>query len=167
MTPTSPTPPSSPATSDALAGAEGSDAASGPAGEPADGRPWSSRQLHRISDMSATSGATVTAALVSVAFIAVAVASHHASRWLTVFQSLAAAVTLVMVFALQHTQVRTQLAMQRKLDEILSALPEADSRLVHVETASQRELDDLEARHGRVRAGALGPSDPSDATTFD
>jgi len=42
---------------------------------------------------------------------------------LTSFEALAAAVTLVMVFALQHTQMRQQAAVQRKLDEILRVLP--------------------------------------------
>ena len=128
---------------------------------PVDERPWSSRLLHRVNELSASSGATAVAAAVSCLFLALAVVSHHASRWLTVFESLAAAVTLVMVFALQHTQVRTQSAMQRKLDEILSALPDADSRLVHVETASQQELDELDVRHTRVRVEALDPTDQS------
>ena len=155
------TTPERPATSQAPVGARGNAAATDLAGGQPDERPWSSRQLHRVNELSASSGATAVAAGVSAAFLAAAVASHHASRWLTVFQSLSAAVTLVMVFALQHTQVRTQAAMQRKLDEILSAIPDADSRLVHVETASQQELDDLDARHGRVRAGALSPTDTS------
>ena len=141
--------------------------ASGPAeaslapSAPRDERAWSSRQLHRVSDLSASSGATAVAAGVSCVFLVVAAVSHHASRWLTLFEALAAAVTLVMVFALQHTQVRTQSAMQRKLDEILSALPDADSRLVHVETASQRELDELDVRHIQVRVEALDPTDPA------
>jgi low affinity Fe/Cu permease len=128
---------------------------------PPDERPWSSRQLHRVNELSASSGATAVAAAISVVFLAAAVASHHASGWLTAFQSVAAAVTLVMVFALQHTQVRTQSAMQRKLDEILSSLPDADDRLVHVETASQQELDELDERHTQVRVEALEPTDQS------
>jgi low affinity Fe/Cu permease len=125
---------------------------------PADERGWSSRQLHRINHASGSSAATGLAAGLSLAFLTAAFAGHRETHWLTIFQSTAAAITLVMVFALQHTQVRTQAAMQRKLDEILSALPAADSRLVHVETASQTELDALDARHGQVREDALDSS---------
>jgi hypothetical protein len=57
---------------------------------------------------------------------------------LTVFEALAAAVTLVMIFALQHTQARQQAAIQRKLDEILQSLPGADNHLVRVVSASER-----------------------------
>lgn len=45
----------------------------------------------------------------------------------SVFQTLASAMTLAMVFAFQHTQSRAQAATQRKLDEILRASPAADN----------------------------------------
>ena len=45
--------------------------------------------------------------------------------------------------------------MQRKLDEILNALPQADSRLVRLETASPGELDELEERHDDLRRTAV------------
>ena len=63
-----------------------------------------------------------------------------------VFTSIASAITLVMVFAIQHTQRRQQLALQIKLDELLRALPQADDRFVHIEVGSDDELDDLEIR---------------------
>ena len=48
------------------------------------------------------------------------------------FQALVAGVTVVMVFVIQHTQARHQAATQRKLDEILRVLPEADNSLLAV-----------------------------------
>ena len=57
-----------------------------------------------------------------------------------VFQTLVAAVTLTMVFVIQHTQAREQAATQRKLDEILQALPGADNSLLLLEHASHAEL---------------------------
>lgn len=120
-----------------------------------DQRPWSSRQLHRLNEISASSGATAAAAGVSVAFLVLALVSDNTTFWLTAFEALAAAVTVVMVFALQHSQRRQQVAVQRKLDEILRVLPGADMRLLHVETASQGELDAFTQRHGSVRDEAL------------
>jgi len=84
---------------------------------------------------------------------------NGATLWLTSFEALAAAVTLVMAFALQHTQMRQQAAVQRKLDEILRVLPGADQRLLYLETAPQAELDE---RHGTVRDEAL--VDPAPAS---
>jgi len=119
-----------------------------------DQRPWASRQL-RLNELSASSGATAAAAGVSTAFLLAALLLNGATLWLTSFEALAAAVTLVMVFALQHTQMRQQAAVQRKLDEILRVLPGADQRLLHLETAPQAELDALDERHGTVRDEAL------------
>ncbi len=45
-----------------------------------------------------------------------------------------------MVFVIQHTQARHQAATQRKLDEILRALPEADNTLLALEHAFDDEL---------------------------
>ena len=46
-----------------------------------------------------------------------------------------------MVFAIQHTQARQQSATQRKLDELLRALPSADNTLISVEEAPDHELE--------------------------
>jgi len=99
--------------------------------------------------------ASAVAALVSVAFLLGALVAPWAHPVVDRFEALAAAVTLVMVFVLQHTQSRQQAALERKLDEILRVLPGADSRLVQVETASEHELADLAERHIQVRAHAL------------
>jgi len=52
-------------------------------------------------------------------------------------------------------QVRQQVAVQRKLDEILRVLPGADQRLLHLETAPQAELDAFDERYEQVRTEAL------------
>lgn len=125
-------------------------------------RPPASRVLHRLGELSASSSATIIAALVSLAFLVAALAASRSTPWLTAFEALAAAVTLVMVFALQHSQVRQQIAVQRKLDEILRVLPGADPRLVHLESGSPSEFDAIDERHVRVRDEALSlpPRDP-------
>lgn len=120
-----------------------------------DQRPWASRQLHRLNDLVASSAATAVAAAVSSLFLMAALLADSASRWLTAFEALAAAVTLVMVFALAHTQARQQAAVQRKLDEILRVLPGADPRLLHVESAHPAELQALAQQHEGVRDEAL------------
>ena len=105
--------------------------------------PPGSRLLHKVGELAQSTPATVVAALTCVAFLLAALIAPRATPWLTAFEALAAAVTLVMVFALHHTQSRQQAALQRKLDEILRVLPGADSRLVQVETASDPELAEL------------------------
>ena len=76
------------------------------------------------------------------------------SRLELVFQTLVSAVTLAMVFVIQHTQAREQAATQRKLDEILRALPEADKSMVTLEEAPDAELDAARSTHREVRDDA-------------
>lgn len=123
--------------------------------------PLASRAVHRLGELSASSAATAAAAALSLAFLLGAVVSRRTADVLVVFEAIAAAVTLVMVFALQHTSSRHQVAVQRKLDEILNALPAADSRLVRVETATSSELDQLEERHDDLRRAAVEGGRPT------
>jgi low affinity Fe/Cu permease len=115
-------------------------------------RPLTSRILHRLGDLSASAGAAVIAAAISLAFLVAALVASRSGPLLTDFEALAAAVTLVMVFALQHSQAQQQTALQRKLDEILRVLPGADTRLVHFETGSIDQFDEVEERHSAVGA---------------
>lgn len=105
-----------------------------------------SRIFHAID---AAAAKAVTAALVLVgvlvALLAITVVGFQ-SDLEYVFTSVATAVTLVMVFAIQHTQRRQQLALQIKLDELLRALPQADDHFVHIEVGPDDELEDLEHR---------------------
>ena len=91
-----------------------------------------------------------TIAILSAVFVAVGwvvvVVSRLDGTVQFVFGNVCASVTLVMVFVLQHTQRREQLALQLKLDEIVHALPEADERLVAVEASPDEELRGLEER---------------------
>jgi low affinity Fe/Cu permease len=83
-----------------------------------------------------------------------------------IFQTLVAAVTLAMVFVIQHTQAREQAATQRKLDEILQALPGADNALLMLEHASDDELRAARDSHHEIRRAALdeqpGVADPAE-----
>ena len=117
--------------------------------------PWPSRAVHRLGELSSSSGATAVAAAVSLGFLVASLVSTHTADVLVVFEAIAAAVTLVMVFALQHTTSRQQVAVQRKLDEILNALPGADSRLLRAEAATPDELERLGERYENLRRTAV------------
>src|SRR6476620_1680263 len=80
---------------------------------------------------------------------------HGISRVETIFQTLVGALTLALVFVIQHTQAREQLVTQRKLDEILRALPHADNALIAFEEVSDDELASTHHSHRRLRAQAL------------
>jgi low affinity Fe/Cu permease len=123
---------------------------------PADrSRSAGSRLLYRV-DQWASRPATALVLLAGVmAWVLVSLAAGFPSRWETVFQTLMAALTLTMVFVIQHTQARQQAATQRKLDEILQALPGADNALLSLEHASDGELRASGDLHREIRQAAL------------
>jgi low affinity Fe/Cu permease len=88
-------------------------------------------------------------------WIVVSIVAGFPAHWETIFQSVVAAVTLAMVFIIQHSQVRHQRASQRKLDEILLALPGTDNALLTLEHASDDELHAAGHQHLSARQAIL------------
>ena len=106
-----------------------------------------SRILQRVDRVVAHSAAAgVIGAMVGAFVVALALAGFPES-WEVAFSTIAAAVTLVMVFVLHHTQRREQVATQLKLDELIRALPQADDHFVRVQAAADEEVEELEQRH--------------------
>jgi len=98
--------------------------------------------------------------LVVVIYAVVLAADGFPGRWQTGFSTAAEAVTLIMLFVIQHTQNRQQLVTQLKLDELIRATPRADDLLVHLEVAKDSEL--IEREEAQVaHHEALRDPDPS------
>ena len=81
--------------------------------------------------------------LLVVAFL-IGIALGFSNGWIIAFESGTSTVTLAMVFVIQHTQSREQAATQRKLDELLRAMPEAQTGLIMLEEASEQTMKDVE-----------------------
>jgi low affinity Fe/Cu permease len=129
-------------------------------GRTAGGRSWGSILLHRLGEASAHSSAGLIAAAAVLAWACVGATVGFAAWWENLLYVVSSTVTLVMLFAIQHTQARQQSATQRKLDEILRALPRADGRFIAVEEAPDDELEALANRGRGDRAQALVGDEP-------
>ncbi len=116
-----------------------------------------SRVLPWIGDLTSRAGAALIAAALIVVFAIALALDHFPINWETGFSAIASAVTLVMLFVVQHTQSRHQLALQLKLDELIRTSPGADDQLVHIEIADDAEIDELkrsqQALHEAIRDG--------------
>lgn len=112
--------------------------------------------------------AAVFVVTVAGAWIIVSVVTGFPARWETIFQTVVAALTLAMVFVIQHSQARHQRATQRKLDEILLAIPGTDNALLTLKHASDDELHATGSQHRSIRQAALDDHpapDSGDAAT--
>jgi low affinity Fe/Cu permease len=117
--------------------------------------------LHSIDRLASRPALAVAIVVANAVWILYSAVVGFPSRIETVFQTLVAALTLAMVFVIQHTQSREQLATQRKLDEILRALPRADNALIAFEEAPDSELAEARRTHRALRAEAVEPDDGS------
>ena len=95
-----------------------------------------------------------------VEWVAVGVAAEFPPWWENVLYIASSSVTVVMVFAIQHTQARQQAVTQRKLDDLLRAQPTADDRLIALDGASDDELEALTDLSQENRKRALGTDAP-------
>lgn len=119
-----------------------------------------SRLFHGIDDLTSKAGASALV-LVAVAVVVVLIFVLGVTSQLEyAFTAVASGITLVMVFVIQHTQSRQQLALQVKLDELLRALPQADDRYVHIEVSPDDELLELEERTAAHHAALRSEDDP-------
>jgi low affinity Fe/Cu permease len=126
------------------------------AAPPADsGRSQGSRLLWAVDRWASRPLIALIVITADAAWVVFSVTAGFPQRWESVFQALVAAVTLAMVFVIQHTQARQQAATQRKRDEILQALPGADNSLMTLEHASDRELRATGHAHRESRRAAL------------
>jgi low affinity Fe/Cu permease len=124
----------------------------------AEGRSRRSRLLWEV-DRWAGQPVTALAVLAAAAvWVLLSVIFDFPGRWEQIFQALVAAITVTMVFVIQHTQARHQAATQRKLDEILRVLPDADNSLLTLEHASDSELLATRRQHHQLREAALDQS---------
>lgn len=115
----------------------------------------SSRLLHAVGDVTSRAGMAVAVTAVVAAFLLILLEAGRRASWQMMFATATGAVTIVMLFVIQHTQQRQQTAIQLKLDELIRSSPRADDMLVHIEVAGDAELSERErdqvARHTAAR----------------
>ena len=114
-----------------------------------------SRVLHWVGDLTSRPTTTVVVVLLLLIFGVFLGANGFPISWEAAFSTIAGAVTLVMLFVVQHTQGRNYLVLQLKLDEMIRSSPDADDLLVRLEASDDSELHDLEkdqvAHHESLR----------------
>ncbi|HEY1830309.1 MAG TPA: low affinity iron permease family protein [Acidimicrobiales bacterium] len=111
---------------------------------------WS-RALYKIEHYTFLPVVALVVTLAALVLVIAIAATGFPSDWVAAFEMSASALTLVMVFAIQHTQGREQAATQRKLDELIRATPGADESLMMLEEAPQQVLLKVEGEQRDVR----------------
>jgi low affinity Fe/Cu permease len=112
---------------------------------------WS-RILYKIEHYTVLPAVALVAIAVVASFVVAIALLGFPSKGVAAFEISISSVTLVMVFAIQHTQGREQAATQRKLDELLRATPGADEALMMLEEAPRQFMLEVEGDQRDVRS---------------
>ncbi len=116
--------------------------------------PATSRFLYWIEHYSSLPSVALVITTAMICLVAAGAVLGFPSGWVAAFEVSVSAVTLVMVVAIQHTQGREQAATQRKLDELIRALPGADQSLMMLEEAPQAVMLDVEEEQRDLRSAS-------------
>jgi low affinity Fe/Cu permease len=113
---------------------------------------------HRVSHLVGTSWAFVIALLIIVVWAVTGPIFHFSDTWQLVINTGTTIITFLMVFLIQNTQNRQDVAIQIKLDELLKGVKGARTSLVDIEELSDAELERLhkqfEELHRRLNGKA-------------
>ncbi|MGO8871069.1 MAG: low affinity iron permease family protein [Acidimicrobiales bacterium] len=103
-----------------------------------------SRLLYRIDHYRSLPVAALVVVGALTCPVIVGAALRFPPRWLSGLEVGTSVVTLMMIIVIQHTQDREQAATQRKLDELLCALPGAEAGRTKLEEAPADGMRDVE-----------------------
>ena len=95
------------------------------------------------------------AVLVIVVWGASGFVFHYSDTWQLVINTGTTIVTFLMVFLIQNTQNRDARAINLKLNELIHALDKARDQMIDIESLSDLELDELQARYETIRAACV------------
>lgn len=131
-------------------------------------RPRMSRLLTGLDRVASYPLLAVLFVAADAAWIVTSVVLRFPADLEVIFQTLVEGLTIAMIFVIQHTQSRLQAATQRKLDEILKALPGANNAVLSIENANDDELRNVGVSHNAIRQKAIDDAIAlSDTTTGD
>jgi low affinity Fe/Cu permease len=114
---------------------------------------WS-RILYKIEHYTVLPAVALAASIAVVSLVVAIAILDFPKNWVAAFELSVSSVTLIMVFAIQHTQGREQAATQRKLDELIRASPGANESLMMLEEAPREFMLDVEDEQRDVRSNS-------------
>ena len=107
-----------------------------------------------VTNWSGRNSAFALAVVVVVGWVIAGPVLHFSDRWELFINTVTSIVTFLMVFVIQRAQNKDTLALQLKLNELISSHRRADNSLIAIERLSEDELRELHDRFVRIGASA-------------
>jgi low affinity Fe/Cu permease len=77
---------------------------------------------------------------------------HYSDTWQLVINTGTTIITFLMVFLIQNTQNRDARAINLKLDELIRSIDAAGDQMINIESLSDLELQEIQARYQKIKA---------------
>jgi low affinity Fe/Cu permease len=123
-----------------------------PTEEPCHNPDWFGQFAAKASALLGTKWAFAIAALVIVVWALMGPFFHYSDTWQLVINTGTTIVTFLMVFLIQNTQNRDARAINLKLNELIRAIDAARDQMIDIESSSDLELNELQARYEKIKA---------------
>jgi low affinity Fe/Cu permease len=113
-----------------------------------------SRLAHAIAFRLASAWSYVAGAVLILTWIVSGPFFNYSAQWQFVMTSGTSIATFLLVLIFQHTEFRQTKAMQLKLDELLRAVGQARTGLVHLEAMPDERMDTLDEEFEHLQENA-------------
>jgi low affinity Fe/Cu permease len=120
-----------------------------------------------ITRVAGSSTAFLMAVLVIIVWAATGPIFHYSDTWQLVINTGTTIITFLMVFVIQQSQNKDSLAIQLKLNELISSDERASNRLIVVEDLTQDELETLKKFYIRLSELAKSENDLHSSHSVD
>ena len=101
-----------------------------------------------LSNKAAQPAACLLAFLLIVAWGLFGLPLHFNVTWQLIISTLAAVISIVMLFIIQNSQHRHTIAIQLKLDEIIRATKGAHNEMMDIEKLTDEDLERIQEKYG-------------------
>ena len=109
------------------------------------------RFAYAVTQATGSNSAFIIAMVLVIAWAAAGPSFHYSSNWQWLINTSTTTITFLMVFLIQKTQNKDSLAIQLKLNELLSAHSEASDDLVDIENMSEEELKVIQKYYAQLK----------------
>ena len=106
---------------------------------------------HALANWAATRAGFMTAAGTVLAWFWAGQYFHYSNRWENSLQVYIAVITFLLIFVMQRAQRKELLALQLKLNELISASEGADNRMINIEQETEDAIVEVQKSHDTLR----------------
>lgn len=105
---------------------------------------------HGFAKWAGTSRAFVMAIILTLIWLLSGIFFAYSTNWEASFNSFTSIIMFLMLFVMQRANNKEALAIQVKLNELISTQKTANNSLINIEESTEQDIKDIQEYHRRV-----------------